>query len=513
MKIMIILPTALLLVLTACEEGNKRIIADTDTASDGDTLLEDENSDQSEGADSTVTDADFTATCGDSIVNGGEICDGGLKNCVEIDPLSYTGGKAKCLDNCTGYDTDTCEEVPHTCGNDITEGPEACDGDLKNCTDIDAELYGGGKAKCLADCSGYDTATCETVEPHECGNGIVEGPEACDGGLINCVDIDPQLYSGGKAYCEADCTAWDIETCDAAPTSIDWTAGSVRAADYGARSSHVALVHNGYVWVIGGNGKDGMGNDVYYNDVWRTNTMSTWEQVGAAPFTVRARHAGAVFKNKLWVVGGGQSANYYADVWSSADGSVWTQSTVSDTNFRPGIQAQLAVLNNELWCLTGQSDAFSIVNELWHTADGAAWTKVATPPAVGGLIGASMTAFSGKLIIAGGINLGNVAVDTVWYSSNGADWSSVAGGFTARGFQRNVVVGATMYLTGGNLISTRENDVWKTQNGTDWELVEADAGFAPVSSHQVVSFNGEVCVLGGIDVSGVLSSQVWCVAQ
>ncbi len=272
-----------LLLLASCENGNKRIIGDADTASDGDTLLNDETTDQSDGSDLTVTDADFTATCGDSIVNGGEVCDGEVKNCVDIDPLSYTAGKAKCLDNCTGWDTDTCEEIPHTCGNDIKEGPEFCDGDLKNCIELDAELYGGGKAKCREDCSGYDTATCEAIEPHECGNGIVEGPEACDGGLINCVDIDDQLYSGGKAYCEADCTAWDTETCDAAATAIDWTAGSVRAADYGARSSHVALVHNGYVWVIGGNGNDGLGNDVYYNDVWRTSTMSTWEQVGTAP--------------------------------------------------------------------------------------------------------------------------------------------------------------------------------------------------------------------------------------
>lgn len=48
---------------------------------------------------------------------------------------------------------------PVTCGNGLTDTGEACDGDAKNCTDIDS-AYTGGIAVCREDCSGYDTATC-----------------------------------------------------------------------------------------------------------------------------------------------------------------------------------------------------------------------------------------------------------------------------------------------------------------------------------------------------------------
>jgi len=215
--------------------------------------------------DSAATDADFAATCGNGTVDGGEPCDGGMKNCVEIDPVKYTGGKAYCLDNCTGWDTVTCDENPSICGNGTVEGTEKCDGTIDNCVDIDPFAFAAGKARCKEDCTGWDTETCETsgdycgdnvksgtelcdgdskacteINPNwyesgtapcnewctgydtidcvlissECGDDIVEGMEVCDGGLKDCVDIDPFLYSGGKAYCLEDCSGYDTVTCE-----------------------------------------------------------------------------------------------------------------------------------------------------------------------------------------------------------------------------------------------------------------------------------------------------------
>ncbi|HNZ53939.1 MAG TPA: hypothetical protein PLD55_12165 [bacterium] len=188
-----------------------------DSGDSGNTGNTGDSGDTGNSGNSGNTGDTVSETCGDNIVDTGEICDGNVINCVDIDSQLYSGGKSKCLDTCLGWDTATCDEIPHTCGNDITEGPEECDGNIIDCNELDSEKYESGKAKCLDDCSGYDTLTCVEYEPSTCGDEKVEGKEVCDGGLKNCVEIDDGKYSGGKAYCKNDCTGWDEITCDEKP--------------------------------------------------------------------------------------------------------------------------------------------------------------------------------------------------------------------------------------------------------------------------------------------------------
>jgi len=46
-----------------------------------------------------------------------------------------------------------------SCGNDVKEEGEECDGDYKPCTEIDSSFI-GGTAFCNDECTGYDTSTC-----------------------------------------------------------------------------------------------------------------------------------------------------------------------------------------------------------------------------------------------------------------------------------------------------------------------------------------------------------------
>jgi len=60
----------------------------------------------------TVDEDNAEAVCGNTIVEEGEVCEKGtLKNCIEIDPGLYSGGKAFCLDDCSGYNLMTCDEI------------------------------------------------------------------------------------------------------------------------------------------------------------------------------------------------------------------------------------------------------------------------------------------------------------------------------------------------------------------------------------------------------------------
>lgn len=51
------------------------------------------------------------AVCGNRAVETGEVCDGGAKDCTEIDS-GYTGGYAICKADCTGWDKANCQGTP-----------------------------------------------------------------------------------------------------------------------------------------------------------------------------------------------------------------------------------------------------------------------------------------------------------------------------------------------------------------------------------------------------------------
>jgi len=211
-------------IVASCDDSKVKVNKnDDESVSDSDIEQvadsDQETTDDSQKDDETVNDGivndsdSIDAVCGNDKIESGENCDGNVILCTEIDSALYSGGKAKCKDDCSGFSTLTCDEVPYECGDNVTEGPEVCDGGVEDCVNIDAVLYSGGKAKCNDECSGYILDTCEEVF-HECGNDIVEGPEVCDGNVKDCVDISSSLYSAGKAVCNDACSGWDTITCE-----------------------------------------------------------------------------------------------------------------------------------------------------------------------------------------------------------------------------------------------------------------------------------------------------------
>lgn len=74
---------------------------------------------------------DLTKNCGNAVLDEGEICDGNVGQCAEIDPELFITGKAKCLKDCSGWDLDTCVEKGDGDDNDsVTD-----DGDTGNTGD------------------------------------------------------------------------------------------------------------------------------------------------------------------------------------------------------------------------------------------------------------------------------------------------------------------------------------------------------------------------------------------
>ncbi len=72
-------------------------------------------------------DADIPVSgCGNMTIDAPEVCDGGQKDCIVIDPAQFEGGYAACKKDCSGWDTAGCQiktqpdtATPDTAGPDV----------------------------------------------------------------------------------------------------------------------------------------------------------------------------------------------------------------------------------------------------------------------------------------------------------------------------------------------------------------------------------------------------------
>ena len=163
------------------------------------------------------------AKCGNTVIDKGESCDGtnlGPLNgkCADYKPNLFTGGDIAC-GSCQ-LDTSKCKGTVGTCGDSILNIGESCDGStfglIDSCTDyVD---FAGGTLKCTSGCK-LDTSGC--TEKAKCGNGIVDKSESCDTnnlGIVGNKCIDYSLsFSSGTISCTSECIL-DTSNCVKAPT-------------------------------------------------------------------------------------------------------------------------------------------------------------------------------------------------------------------------------------------------------------------------------------------------------
>jgi cysteine-rich repeat protein len=148
-------------------------------------------------ADCTYDTATCSA-CGDGGIDAGEACDGtalGTNTCVT---LGYTGGTLACNADCTLNEA-AC--VNAACGNAMLEAGEDCDGTRfpagTSCTTFGFAL---GTLSCNADCT-TNTAACT-----DCGNGAINGVEACDGTAFGTRTCVTEGFTMGSLACTPTCT-------------------------------------------------------------------------------------------------------------------------------------------------------------------------------------------------------------------------------------------------------------------------------------------------------------------
>lgn len=149
--------------------------------------------------------------CGDLVCPEDSVCAKG--NCVSGSLATACSGKAEGA-SCTLSElgTGTCQAglcITGLCGDGTVNGIEACDGrDLGGKTCVDFGSTDAAGLACTSDCS-FDKSGCKGY----CGDGHKGTEEQCDGtdfGGKTCTDFSPpgttnKFYRGGAPTCTIDC--------------------------------------------------------------------------------------------------------------------------------------------------------------------------------------------------------------------------------------------------------------------------------------------------------------------
>ena len=160
-------------------------------------------------------------TCGNGIINEGEVCDGAnLRNetCESVVGKGSTG-TLRCASNCSNFDISGCTAAA-ACGNGVIESGELCDSERLNDKTCATEVGQGsnGTLKCAANCMEYDKSGCSASTT--CGNGVIDGSELCDGTNLKGETCESLVGKGsvGNVLCAEGCAAYNLSQCSAPST-------------------------------------------------------------------------------------------------------------------------------------------------------------------------------------------------------------------------------------------------------------------------------------------------------
>ncbi len=164
--------------------------------------------------DTTNCEVAGDAVCGNTVIEGSEVCDGqnlGGKTCGDV--IQGSTGVLGCKAGCLEFDTTNCEVAGDAvCGNTVIEGSEVCDGQNlggKTCGDV---IQGStGVLGCKAGCLEFDTSLCTDSL---CGNGVLDDGEVCDDKVMgghNCAEFGAGYT--GVLKCKDNCREFDASSC------------------------------------------------------------------------------------------------------------------------------------------------------------------------------------------------------------------------------------------------------------------------------------------------------------
>lgn len=164
---------------------------------------------------------DGTVSADDATETGTTTATGGGTDASATTPsASDTNTSPPTTDDSSGDDpTDPDDTGPEfmECGNGMVEGTERCDGENFDGWTCETQGFDGGVLSCRDDCDKLITEECFFFF---CGNGSIQGGETCDlmdTGTETCVT---QGFESGTLSCNLNCSDFDTSTCGVCGNSV-----------------------------------------------------------------------------------------------------------------------------------------------------------------------------------------------------------------------------------------------------------------------------------------------------
>ena len=130
----------------------------------------------------------------------------------------FQGGNLVCNNNTCQLDTSGC----YQCGDGIVNGPEECDGGNLNGQTCQSLCFVGGSLSCSS-CS-FNTSQCT-----KCGNNQLDAGETCDGSNLNGQSCASQGFVTGTLLCVPSCDGYNTQQCTHGDCCLTGNPGSCSA--------------------------------------------------------------------------------------------------------------------------------------------------------------------------------------------------------------------------------------------------------------------------------------------
>jgi hypothetical protein len=257
---------------------------------------------------------------------------------------------------------------------------------------------------------------------------------------------------------------WELETKQA-----EWTDSDVSAS----------LVFKNYAWLLGGWKGGRLPGAKSSNEVWRSADGKTWEMVVNAPWTARLGTSAVVFRDRLWILGGieeyhkGNASSLKNDVWSSPDGISWERH-LEHAPWDPRAFHAAFVFKDRLWLVGGgnYTPGFFAMNDVWNTSDGIHWERVSESAPWSPRIWFSSAVYRDVMWVLGGWVAPYQNLGDVWYSTDGLHWAQLdmSDAWLPRHEHSTYVFDDRLWIVGGlaNGLGLSQ-EVWSLNLPTKWQ--------------------------------------------
>lgn len=201
----------------------------------------------------------------------------------------------------------------------------------------------------------------------------------------------------------------------------------------------------------------------FTTEIFQTTDMKTWTLISkASNLPRRFFYHPFVFKNKIWIIGGSDGRQSFADIWNSEDGVHWVKQADS-MPFGKREASQFVVHNQRVYMIN---------NDVWSSADGLNWVQETRELVKGETVfGPAAVVYDGQIWLLG-CNRNGKFKSEILTSTDGKEWAAQRAPWSPRGGIAACIYNDKIFMTGGkyggpDIAGHTEfvysNDVWSLE--------------------------------------------------